>query len=77
MIVFGCNPGFVPAGRMTAVCASDGRWSPDPATTVCTCKNNQGVILDSQTILYTSSPVAMMGDGLSSCGHRCRVGLSS
>ena len=35
-IFFKCNPGFVPAGRMRAVCASDGRWSPDPATLVCT-----------------------------------------
>ena len=39
MIVFGCNPGFVPAGNTTAVCASDGRWIPDPADLVCTCKS--------------------------------------
>ena len=38
-IVFGCNPGFVPAGNMTAVCASDGSWTPNPATHVCTCKS--------------------------------------
>ena len=35
-IVFKCNPGFVPAGRMRAVCGADGRWNPDPATLVCT-----------------------------------------
>ena len=35
-IFFRCNPGFVPAGRMRAVCASDGRWTPDPATLGCT-----------------------------------------
>jgi len=37
-IVFGCNPGFVPfvpAGNMTAVCASNGRWNPDPAELSC------------------------------------------
>ena len=34
-IFFKCNPGFVPAGRMRAVCAGDGRWIPDPATLVC------------------------------------------
>ena len=34
-IFFRCNPGFVPAGRMTAVCTA-GRWTPDPATLVCT-----------------------------------------
>ena len=35
-ILFRCNPGFVPAGRMRAVCGADGRWNPDPATLVCT-----------------------------------------
>ena len=39
MIVFGCNSGFVPIENMTAVCALDGRWIPDPATLVCTCKS--------------------------------------
>ena len=37
-IVFGCNPGFVPfipAGNMTAICASNGRWNPDPAELSC------------------------------------------
>ena len=38
-IVFGCNPGFVPAGNVTAVCASNGSWTPDPATHLCTCKS--------------------------------------
>ena len=35
-IFFRCDPGFVPAGRMRAVCGTDGRWNPDPATLVCT-----------------------------------------
>ena len=35
-IFFRCNPGFVPAGRMTAVCGADGRWNTDPADLVCT-----------------------------------------
>ena len=39
MIVFGCNPGFVPAGNMTAVCASDGSWIPHPAELRCTGKS--------------------------------------
>ena len=33
-----CNPGFVPAGRMRAVCGADGRWNPDLATLGCTCE---------------------------------------
>ena len=37
-ISFMCNPEFVPAGRMTAVCGADGRWSPDPANHRCTCE---------------------------------------
>ena len=37
-ISFMCNLGFVPAGRMRAVCGADGRWNPDPATLVCTSK---------------------------------------
>ena len=37
-IFFRCNPGLVPAGRRTATCGADGRWNPDPATLVCTCK---------------------------------------
>ena len=39
VIEFGCDSGFVPAGNTTAVCALDGRWIPDPATLVCTCKS--------------------------------------
>ena len=35
-IFFRCNPGFVPAGRMRAVCGADGRWNPNPAGLVCT-----------------------------------------
>ena len=35
-IFFRCNPGFVPVGRMTAVCGADGRWNPNPATFACT-----------------------------------------
>ena len=37
-VFFMCNPMFVPTGRMTAVCGADQRWSPDPATLVCTCE---------------------------------------
>ena len=39
-ILFRCDTGFVPTGRMRAVCMSDGvspngTWTPDPATLVC------------------------------------------
>ena len=35
---FMCNPGFVPAGRMKAVCAANGSWTFDPAALVCKCE---------------------------------------
>ena len=40
-IVFRCNPGFVPAGRMGATCMSPdgvsgvGTWIPNPTDLVC------------------------------------------
>ena len=37
-VFFRCNSGFVPTGRMRAVCGADGRWNPDPAGLVCTSK---------------------------------------
>ena len=39
-IFFRCNPEFVPARRMRAVCRADQRWSPDPADLVCTYKSS-------------------------------------
>ena len=36
MISFRCELGFIPAGRMRAVCASNGRWRPNPADLRCT-----------------------------------------
>ena len=35
-IFFRCNPGFVAAGRMRAVCGADGRWNPEPFDLACT-----------------------------------------
>ena len=37
-IVFGCNPMFAPSAMVTATCASNGMWSPDPASHMCTCE---------------------------------------
>ena len=44
-IFFRCNPGFIPAGRMRAVCAANGRWNPDPAILVCTGKMFQVYVI--------------------------------
>ena len=37
-VFFRCNPGFVPTGKMRAMCRADGRWNPDPGGLVCTSK---------------------------------------
>ena len=34
-IVYQCQSGLQPEGRMTSVCGGDGRWNPDPATLLC------------------------------------------
>ena len=34
-LLYQCNPGFGPVGEMTAVCAANGNWSPDPADVTC------------------------------------------
>jgi len=38
VIEFGCDPGFIPAERMTGICMLSGNWSPDPGTLVCSGK---------------------------------------
>ena len=57
-ISFMCNPGFVPAVRMTAVCEADGRWSPDPAAQVCTGKKDQGTLIPRSP--YTFAVIGMV-----------------
>ena len=37
-IFFRCSPGFIPTGRMRAVCGAGGRWNPDPAGLRCISK---------------------------------------
>ena len=34
-VVFQCDPGFVPEGEMTAVCGSDGQWTPNLGGVTC------------------------------------------
>ena len=75
-IFFRCNPGFVPAGDMTAVCGTDGRWNPDPATLVCTCK-----IIKASVILHLHNINFYLLTHIQSCFklivHTCRVGLGN
>ena len=38
-IVYHCDPGFQPQSNVTAMCASNGSWTPDPAQHQCRGKN--------------------------------------
>ena len=57
---FRCNPGFVPAGRMRAVCGADQRWMPDPAALMC--RGEIALYLGSHNFLH-----AVYGDRWWSC----------
>ena len=35
MVVFYCNEGLTPEGKMTAICGSNGSWTPNPAELIC------------------------------------------
>ena len=35
VVFYQCNSGFGPLGEMSAVCAANGSWSPDPADVTC------------------------------------------
>ena len=35
VVVFQCDPWFVPEGVMTAVCGSDDKWTPNPGGVSC------------------------------------------
>lgn len=52
-IFFECDPGFAPAGKMRAVCTSDGRWNPDPAMHMCTCKYPMWPTKDTSYVQFT------------------------
>ena len=41
VVVFQCDPGFVPEGVMTAVCESDGQWTPNPGGVTCSPRPTQ------------------------------------
>ena len=34
-LLYQCNPVFGPVGEMTAVCAANGSWSPNPVDVTC------------------------------------------
>ena len=41
VVVFWCNPGFVPGGVMAAVCGSDSQWTPSPGGVTCSPRPTQ------------------------------------
>ena len=34
-IVYQCQSGLLPEGRMTSLCGGDGKWNPDTTTLMC------------------------------------------
>ena len=59
-LLYQCNPGFGPLGEMTAVCAANGSWSPDPADVMCREIGKQRAIIH---IIHQGS-VKLNGDEL-------------
>ena len=49
-IFFSCNRMYIPVRTMRAVCTADGRWNPDPATTMCTCEMSSMLISECQNV---------------------------
>ena len=41
VVVFQCDPGFVPEGMMIAVCGRDGQWTPNPGGVTCSPRPTQ------------------------------------
>ena len=59
VVVFQCDPGFVPEGEMTAVCGSDGQWTPNPGGVTCSPKSTQTfteTLTQAPTSTQTSTP---------------------
>ena len=57
VVVFQCDPGFVPEGEMTAVCGRDGQWTPNPGGVTCSPGPTQ-TFTQTATPTQTSSPTS-------------------
>ena len=57
VVVFQCNSGFVPEGEMTAMCESDGQWTPNPGGVTCSLRPTQ-TFTQAATPTQTSSPTS-------------------
>ena len=60
--VFQCDPGFVPEGEMTAVCGSDGQWTPNPGGVTCSLR-------PTQTFTQTFTEASILTPRLSATPH--------
>ena len=58
VVVFQCEPGFVPKGVMTAVCGRDGQWTPSPGGVTCSPRPTQMFTqIVTQVSILTSSSI--------------------
>ena len=56
VVVFQCDPGFVPEGVMTTVCGSDGQWTPNPGSVSCSPVPTQLTFTQAPTQASTQAP---------------------
>ena len=57
VVVFQCDPGFVPEGEMTAVCDSDGQWVPNPGGVTCSPRPTP-ILTQTPTPTQSSTPAS-------------------
>ena len=80
VVVFWCNPGFVPGGEMTAVCGSDSQWTPNPGGVTCSPRPTPtSTQTSTETSVVTPSATPdSTGPGESQlCYYMCNLALSS
>ena len=63
VVVFQCDPGFVPEGEMTAVCGNNGQWVSYPGNVTCSPRPAQTstqtfteIFTQVSTLMLTSTP---------------------
>ena len=59
-VVFWCDPGFVPERVMTAVCGSDGQWTPNPGNVTCSPRPTQILVPGENELLLSHNPTSRL-----------------
>ena len=75
---FQCDSGFVPEGVMTAVCESDGQWTPNSGNVICSPRPTPTSTQTTQTSTPTQTPIPtsenqfllLFSPACSACKHK-------